>query len=233
VYIIFPNAEIIMSMKNKHEFFPMRKMWGEAAKMSVPMAKESVFLYFFSKGMTHGQMDLAYSPRGEELYNKTVKPWRKVVDVFHKCKKVEKAGYLVSNVGHLFEEFAWVRPEYLRKLEAPPADVEQHYYETWMARKDNRMRWNSLRLAGIQTYDPSPPNFVGPVGGWSMCNPSIPVGFGALHTEVDVLCAANPPNIMNADISMLSEATQTMIKQIRAKQAPFNPTTLPFINSLC
>jgi hypothetical protein len=119
IYVILPNAEVYIGMKTKHQYGSFRKMWAAANSMPPERASRTVFLYMYSLGMMQGDLSMNTSKQEELLYNTTVKPWRKILDVFEKCEKVQKAGYLVSHVGHLFEEFAWLRPAYLKMLEDP------------------------------------------------------------------------------------------------------------------
>ena len=80
-------------------------------------------LYFHSKG----------DPWGKHLLDTVIKPWKKVVTIFHKNPGIDKIGYSYSPEGFIWYNFWRVRSMYARRLEEPVMTPDRYYYEQYLA----------------------------------------------------------------------------------------------------
>jgi hypothetical protein len=119
--------------ENTYEHPGLHLLWLLAQSLSAEEAAKHVFLYFHTKGMVFR------NPQGtrvaQELYmvDRTIRPWRDVVDIFQGNETVTRIGLWPSREGWMWMNFFWVRASYVVLLEEPRRTTWRYYFEHWLS----------------------------------------------------------------------------------------------------
>lgn len=127
---LIPNSIISTSNENQYEYRGIHLTWELATKYP-----DSIFLYFHSKGMSHGENERLLHER--KLFKGTIGQWQKVISVFKENNHINKVGFSPSEAGWVWFNFWWARGKYLSECEEPILTERRHYYEDWLHRKIN------------------------------------------------------------------------------------------------
>jgi hypothetical protein len=135
IHSILPSAEVHVSSGNRYEYPGIRKVWSIAKKIPAELSKQSLILYFHSKGMTSGNTARVKTSQNETLTNVVINPWKEIVARFESDPVVEKAGFAASSNGFIWFNFWWARASYIAGCPRPILTERRHYYEDWLGRR--------------------------------------------------------------------------------------------------
>jgi len=193
---ILPNARIEATLANKYEFPGIRKVWDLSQRLSGREARETIFLYFHSKGMFNSP-DKSSSRDFHErmLFRTVIDPWKSILPRFVQHETLNKAGYAASSAGFIWYNFWWVRASYAQNLVCPIVSKRRHYYEVWLALLDSNLKhWPKMHAINFEIANQELANFTrardlvvgaGPSDCLSLCKDGVPLG---MYWEWDKLC---------------------------------------------
>jgi len=186
---IIPKARVEATILNRFEYPGIRRVWDISNKLSEGEAKETVLLYFHSKGMFNTK-EKGSRDKIERLLSSTViDAWTTVLHRFAEIPTLNKAGYAASEQGFIWLNFWFARASYLQMLVNPVITDNRYYYEDWLGRVDKKKLWPKLwqiefplahtsenSSAGLES-----PNELGDFSGGakdclSLCKPNLPIG---------------------------------------------------------
>lgn len=123
---------LTMHKENNHEYFGIHRVWSLSHRTA-----SRYLLYFHTKGITRKKFTKndARDSMGTQLINTVIRPWKKVVTIFHDHPLIDKIGYSFSREGWIWYNFWWIRASYCRQLEEPAPTENRYYYEEYIARK--------------------------------------------------------------------------------------------------
>jgi len=146
-----PKAKIQASMMNRYEYPGIRRVWDVSRRLDDVTARNTVILYFHSKGMFNSKStNLVYTFNGKpaykdeierRLFSSVIDNWGYVLDQFQKIKTLNKAGYAASPEGWIWLNFWFARASYIQKLVPPIISDNRYYYEDWLVRFDKNVGW--------------------------------------------------------------------------------------------
>jgi len=133
--LLFPsyNIQIECYYTNEYEYRGILKVWELAQRYN---KRHDIILYLHSKGVTRNNN---YSPNKKDNYNIILKDLDKIKEIFTIFPTVDKVGYSCSDRGFIWYNFWFVRGSYASNVEKPIKTERRHYYEDWLARKENNM----------------------------------------------------------------------------------------------
>lgn len=95
---------------------------------------DDIFLYMHSKGISYNNLDR----RLDEmiLFQETINPWRRVLEIFEEDDNINKVGFGSSHDGSMWFNFWWTRGRYLSTCYEPQLIDDRWYYENWLSQND-------------------------------------------------------------------------------------------------
>jgi hypothetical protein len=118
--------------ENSFEHPGLHHLWLLAQSLSAEEAAKHVFLYFHTKGMVFHNPPGVRLPEELFMVDRTIRPWRDVVDIFQGNQTVSRIAVWPSHQGYLWQNFFWVRASYVVLLEEPRRTSWRDYFETWV-----------------------------------------------------------------------------------------------------
>lgn len=149
-----PKARIMATMMNRYEYPGIKQAWDVGKRITHPeAARNTVVLYFHSKGMFNSKTKLAYVYDGKPAYKEEIERrlfatvidnWSYVLEKMVQHPELNKAGYAASPDGFIWLNFWFARASYLQTLVAPVISDNRWYYEDWLGRLDVDAKWPTL-----------------------------------------------------------------------------------------
>lgn len=149
-----PKARIMATMMNRYEYPGIKQAWDVGKRITHPIAaRNTVVLYFHSKGMFNSKTKLAYVYDGKPAYKDEIERrlfatvidnWNYVLEKMALHPELNKAGYAASPDGYIWLNFWFARASYLQTLVTPVISDNRYYYEDWLARLDVDAKWPAL-----------------------------------------------------------------------------------------
>ena len=149
-----PKAKLLATMMNRYEYPGIRRVWDVSRRLDDTTARNTVILYFHSKGMFNSKStNLVYTFNGKpaykdeierRLFSSVIDNWRHVLAQFRQVKMLNKAGYAASPEGWIWLNFWFARASYIQKLVPPIISDNRYYYEDWLVRFDKDGKWPRL-----------------------------------------------------------------------------------------
>ncbi|CAL6337686.1 unnamed protein product [Bathycoccus prasinos] len=123
-------AKYELTLGNFYEYPGIARLW----RLGRLKDRQSLFLYFHSKGMVNHGNSLIANKKYKPLFLTVIKPWQEVKRRFKENRKLNLAGYAASRSGFIWYNFFWVRGSYLKTLTRPIKTSRRHYYEDYISR---------------------------------------------------------------------------------------------------
>jgi len=147
---LFSNMEIYSTdTKNKFEYIGINCLWEIANK-----EPGSYCLYFHTKGISRS----SYHPIEIVLFERIIKPYNKIINLFEENKSIDKIG-LLSQGSFVWYNFFWARASYIIQCEKPVINTNRFYYESWLATGPNSPCYQ-LYFNGQHSYVTGPEKHV-------------------------------------------------------------------------
>lgn len=123
------NVHFDYSYENTYEYPGIKKLYNKAKENP-----EKKYLYFHSKGMVFNEGEPKRNNIEIYLFEKLIKNWRTIVDIFEKNPNKNKVSLGCSKEGFCWFNFFWVRGSYLRRNCSPPRiETDRFYYESYIS----------------------------------------------------------------------------------------------------
>ena len=119
-----------LTLGNFYEYPGIARLW----RLGRLKDRQSLFLYFHSKGMVNHGNSLNANKKYKPLFLTVIKPWQEVERRFKENRELNLAGYAASRSGFIWYNFFWVRGSYLKTLTRPIKTSRRHYYEDYISR---------------------------------------------------------------------------------------------------
>lgn len=162
-----------VTLGNLFEYPGLLRMWQIAHEIvDENQARNTLFLYFHSKGMVFHAKGSEKGQIDHFLFRTVIEPWRLVLEQFASDEKLNKAGYAVAPDGFVWFNFMWVRGSYLHDVVRPYPTSHRYYYEHWVAHLDNNKIFDRSTIKHFYHVEQSSfgrGQLSGCGDGWSMC----------------------------------------------------------------
>jgi len=132
---IIQKAKVKTVLGNPFEQPGLLRVWEIAREIPENERRDSVILYFHSKGMMNGDKNKVRTDANQNMTRVVIKPWKAVAERFKRDPIVNKAGFSSSPDGFIWHNFWWVRASYLMDSPRPAIVKRRHYYEDWLCRR--------------------------------------------------------------------------------------------------
>lgn len=194
-----PKARVMATMMNRYEYPGIKHAWDISRRLTPSAARNTIVLYFHTKGMFNSKTKLAYTYNGQVAYKDDIERrvfaavidnWNYVLEKFGKHLELNKAGYGASKEGFIWLNFWFARASYLQTLVVPVISDNRYYYEYWLGRLDRAAIWPALwsmefpethKSMNISKVEQGSDIEVGYFGSsskdcLSLCKPGLPIG---------------------------------------------------------
>jgi len=121
------NVDVSIEHKNHYEYYGIKKVYDLACQ-----DKNSIFIYFHSKGMVFNNSNDGRSDTEIKLTRHTLCNWENVLYVFETQKNISKAGLFPGHGGFVWFNFWWARGNYIASQSEPIITDNRYYYEHWL-----------------------------------------------------------------------------------------------------
>jgi hypothetical protein len=130
------------SLENKYEYYGIKSLYDMSEK-------NSVNLYFHTKGVTSGITNKNNNNIRLGLFNYLIKDFKKILSEFNINKDLDICTLIPHERGFGYYNFFWVRGEYLKKYcQIPTENSNRFYWEEWLgkphSKKDNIITYSPL-----------------------------------------------------------------------------------------